>query len=137
MCVGKYCAGETMLDRLMSMANAHVQAGRYYKHLSNCETGGKSVDTIKFTRAFTEAPTVLTTIYQYDSCFFGGYDRATTWVDSATATGFTATASTWSDTRLYALGIEVCTTGCLGGLRALSALAAFDVRETAPGHKDL
>ena len=135
--MGRYCAGESMLDRLMSMANAHVQTGRYWKHLSHCGTGGKSVDTIKFTRSFTETPTVLTTIYQYDMCWFHGYNRAVTWVDSADATGFTATATTWADTRLYALGIEVCTTCCLCRLHALSALAAFDVRGTAPGHKDV
>ena len=107
LCVGRYCAGETMLSRLISVSNAHLQTGKYYKHLSNCGTGGHSKDRVNFPRTFTETPAVFVSIYEYDLCHFGGYNRAVTRVESIDGNGFTATAQTWGDTRLYALGVEV------------------------------
>ena len=110
LCVGRYCAGETMLDRLMSMANSNLQIGRYRRSINDrgvCGGGFRSEDTIKFSRAFTEAPTVLTTIYHYDICNNGANMRAVTWVESADPTGFKAVATTWADTQLYAIGVQV------------------------------
>jgi len=91
------------------MANSNLQIGRYRRSINDrgvCGGGFRSEDTIKFSRAFTEAPTVLTTIYHYDICNNGAYMRAVTWVESADPTGFKAVATTWADTQLYAIGVQ-------------------------------
>ena len=107
LCVGRYCAGETMIDRLNKMANVHVQTNRYDVIWGNCGTGAFNKRRINFQRPFTETPQVIVSIAHYDLCHFHGYNRALTYVESADANGFTAVAQTWADTRLYGLVIEV------------------------------
>ena len=114
----------------MSMANSNLQIGRYRRSINDqgvCGTGFQSKDTIKFSRAFTEAPTVLTTIYQYEICNNGANMRASTWVESTDPTGFSAVATTWGDTQLYAIGVQVCITCCRCRLHALFSLAVFEI----------
>jgi hypothetical protein len=107
MCLGRYCAGESMIDRLNTMANAHIQTGRYTWGPMSCVTGGYDKRRINFERAFVQTPLVVTSIFHYDLCHFGGYNRVTTNVESTDANGFTSIAQTWADTRLHSSGIEV------------------------------
>ena len=107
MCLGRSCAGESMIDRLNTMANAHIQTGRYTWGPMSCVTGGYDKRRINFERAFVQTPLVITSIFHYDLCHFGGYNRITTSVESSDANGFTSIAQTWADTRLYSSGIEV------------------------------
>jgi len=101
-----------MLQRLIYMSNAHLQQGRFHQVLSaNCGQNGYDKRRINFPRPYGvhhAAPVVFVSIFQYDLCYFGGYNRALTMVTSVDATGFVVVSQTWSDTRLYALGIEVC-----------------------------
>ena len=106
LCVGKYCAGETMVDRLNTMANVHVEVGKYSSVWGNCGTGAYNKRRINFKRPFSEAPLVLVSIYHYDLCWFHGNNRVLTFVESSDAQGFTAVAQTWADTRLYGMGVE-------------------------------
>ena len=96
------------MDRLISMANAHVQTGRYYSAVNTgCGTGGSYSAVVKFPRPFSEAPEVLTSIVEYDLCHFGGYNRAYSRYKDVSGTQFTAEMGTWGDTRLYGAGVEV------------------------------
>jgi len=109
MCVGKYCAGEQMIQRLIYMSNAHLQADRYYQTVSGgCGTGGYDERRINFPRPYAsrDTPTVLVSIYQYDFCWGHINNRAYAWVKGVDSTGFNVVAQTWGDTKLYGIGVE-------------------------------
>jgi hypothetical protein len=97
-----------MLDRLITMANVHIQIGRYSRDFGNCGTGHSDTRRITFERPFESTPKVFTSIFYYDICWDRHrYNRAYTDPPSADTHGFTSVATTWADTKVHGLGVEV------------------------------